>query len=105
MFRGFMISSASLFFFIPVSEMLPGQDTDRDEIQAPEQQSNTPAVTAFSVCHGGKHTSHGHNEAAGKEDPVDDQQAFEPVIRFVSAFMDRPMKNVESAIMPYPRRS
>ena len=65
------------------AEMPVSQNSDRNKVETPEQQRNVSAVTAFSFCHGGKHTGHGHKEATGKEDPVDDQQAPEPTICFV----------------------
>ena len=49
------------------SEMSVSQNSDRNKEETPEQQRNGSAVPAFSICHSGKHTGHGHKEAAGKE--------------------------------------
>ena len=43
------------------------QNPDRNKEETPEQQRNGSAVAAFSICHSGKHTGHGHKEAAGEE--------------------------------------
>ena len=63
--------------------MLASQYTDRKEVNAPEQQCDTSAVSVVAVSHMGEQTGHWHEEAAEEENTVDDHQPFQPQIRFI----------------------
>ena len=74
------------------------QYTYRNEVGAPKKQGDIADGTVIGSCR--ENACHWHKKATEEEYAVYHHKVSKPLVVFFWGFIDRPIKNVESDIIP-----